>query len=108
MLDGAARVFFVEPGSVASCGADTPVAAVERAVFWIGDWHLDQTDHYVVHRVASVDALAELDRTGWTPIEHDTVLGWRWWSTDELRATSERFWPADLPEILDRLHRRSV
>ena len=49
--------------------------------------------------------MTDLDRSRWTQIEQDTVLGWRWWSADELRATSERFWPADLPDVLDRVSR---
>lgn len=103
VLDAAARELFEETGIVAAFGSDTPVAAVERAVFRIGDWHLDQTDHYFVHRPA--DDVADLDRSRWTQIEQDTVLGWRWWSADELRATAERFWPADLPDVLDRVSR---
>jgi 8-oxo-dGTP pyrophosphatase MutT (NUDIX family) len=103
VVDAAARELFEETGIVAAFSADAPVAAVERAVFRIGDWHLDQTDHYVVHRLD--DALGDLDRSGWTQMERDTVLDWRWWSAGELRATSEWFWPADLPDVLDRLNR---
>jgi 8-oxo-dGTP pyrophosphatase MutT (NUDIX family) len=103
VLAAAARELFEETGIVAAFPPDATVAAVERAVFAIGDWHLDQTDHYVVHRVEA--QLTDLDRSRWTQIEQDTVLGWRWWSADELRATSERFWPADLPDVLDRVDR---
>lgn len=106
VLDAAARELFEETGIVATLPPDASVATVERAVFRIGDWLLDQTDHYFVHR--SDAEVVEIDRSRWTQIERDTVLGWRWWGADELRATSERFWPADLVEVLDRVSRRSA
>ena len=105
VLDAAAREMFEETGIVAVFDPATAAVAVERAVFRVGDWHLDQTDHYVVHRLAPGDAVPELDRSRWTTIERETVLGWRWWSAAELRATSELFWPADLPDVLDRVNR---
>ena len=103
VLAAAARELFEGTGIVAAFGPDTAVVAAERAVFRVGDWHLDQTDHYVVHRLAAADVFA-LDRTRWTAIEQDTVLGWRFWSADELRTTSEPYWPADLPAVLDRVN----
>jgi hypothetical protein len=33
-------------------------------------------------------------------IERDTVTGYRWWSRQELAATAEAFFPAELPELL--------
>ena len=100
MLDAAARELFEETGIEASFAPDTPVVARERAVFRVGTWHLDQTDNYVVLRV---DARPELDRSRWTEVERNTVLDWRWWTAAELRESGELFWPADLPDVLDRL-----
>ena len=98
--EAAARELFEETGIEASFAEDTPVVARERAVFRVGDWHLDQTDNYFVLRV---DVRPQLDSRRWTQIERETVLEWRWWSAGELRRSGELFWPADLPAILDRL-----
>ena len=100
VLDAAARELFEETGIEASFAADTAVVARERAVFRVGAWHLDQTDNYVVLRVA---AQPDVDRSRWTQIERDTVLGWRWWTAPELRASAELYWPVDLPDVLDRI-----
>jgi 8-oxo-dGTP pyrophosphatase MutT (NUDIX family) len=54
-----------------------------------------EEDYYVV-RVGEVQvSLANLD-----PIERETVTGYRWWSREELAATTEAFFPAELPELL--------
>ena len=55
-----------------------------------------QEEDYYVLRVGEVQVtLANLD-----PIERDTVTGYRWWSAQELAATTEAFFPAELPELL--------
>ena len=100
VTQAAARELFEETGIQASFADDSTVVARERAVFRVGDWHLDQTDNYFVLRV---DARPELDRSRWTEIERKTVLEWRWWSARELRESGELFWPVDLPVILERL-----
>ena len=100
LLDAAARELFEETGIEASFDEDTSVVARERAVFRVGEWHLDQTDSYVVLRVG---VRPDVDDARWTEIERATVVGWRWWSATELKASGELFWPADLPAILDRL-----
>lgn len=45
----------------------------------------------------------ELDTGGFNQIERDTILAYRWWSLDELRATSDRTGPVDLADRLERL-----
>jgi 8-oxo-dGTP pyrophosphatase MutT (NUDIX family) len=55
-----------------------------------------QEEEYYVLRVGEVQvSLANLD-----PIERETVTGYRWWSPQELAATTEAFFPAELPELL--------
>jgi 8-oxo-dGTP pyrophosphatase MutT (NUDIX family) len=55
-----------------------------------------QEEDYYVLRVGEVPVtLANLD-----PIERETITGYRWWSRQELAATTEAFFPAELPELL--------
>jgi 8-oxo-dGTP pyrophosphatase MutT (NUDIX family) len=46
---------------------------------------------------------ATVDITGFTELEARTVLEHRWWSVDELVATTDVFYPARLPELLPEL-----
>ena len=55
-----------------------------------------QDEEYYVLRVGQVQvSLAHLD-----DIERETVTGYRWWSRQELAATTEAFFPAELPGLL--------
>lgn len=55
-----------------------------------------QEEDYYILRVGKVQvSLANLDE-----IERDTVTGYRWWSRQELAATTEAYFPAELPELL--------
>lgn len=38
---------------------------------------------------------------GWTEEERSTIQQWRWWTTDEMRETSDTFLPDWLPELLE-------
>ncbi|MCM2425382.1 NUDIX hydrolase [Streptomyces sp. RKAG337] len=35
--------------------------------------------------------------------QEDGILEWRWWTPEELAATTEALWPPQLPELLARL-----
>ena len=59
-----------------------------------------QEEHFYAARVPG----AEPDRAGWTEVERRIVVDHRWWSAAELRATADRFFPADLPDLVDTLH----
>ena len=55
-----------------------------------------QEEVYYILRVGNVQvSLENLD-----DIERETVTGYRWWSREELAATTEAFFPAELPELL--------
>jgi ADP-ribose pyrophosphatase YjhB (NUDIX family) len=38
-----------------------------------------------------------------TDDERELLLGWRWWTLDELRASDETVYPADLAELVERV-----
>jgi len=55
-----------------------------------------QEEDYYLLRVGMVQvSLANLDE-----VERDTVTGYRWWSREQLAATTEAYFPAELPELL--------
>jgi hypothetical protein len=49
--------------------------------------------------VAHVDAF-EPTTTGWTELERRALLGLRWWTVDDLRATDETVYPATLADLV--------
>lgn len=55
-----------------------------------------QHEDYYLLRVG----LVEVSLAGLDDVERDTVTGYRWWSRQELAATAEPFFPAELPELL--------
>ncbi|MDT5035550.1 MAG: hypothetical protein QOE03_735 [Micromonosporaceae bacterium] len=63
-----------------------------------GQWYRQEQAYYLVR----VDSWL-VDFGGFNAIERATVDAYRWWSADELRATDERFYPSDLPDLLRRL-----
>jgi len=61
-------------------------------------WYRQEQEFFVVR----VDSW-QVDFAGHNAIERASVDAYGWWSVDELRATGERFYPAELPELLTRL-----
>jgi len=58
-----------------------------------------QEEDYFVLRVGEVRvSFADLD-----PTERRVVTRYRWWNRGELTVTADRFYPAELPELLRRL-----
>lgn len=74
------------------------VLTTRRLWSWQGREY-DQVDHFFLARVAEFDpAPAYL-----TEMEQQTLLGHRWWSVADLRASGERFLPADIADVLERV-----
>ena len=67
--------------------------------FRFGGGHYRQSEDYFLLRAAPFDATP----TAHSDLELMAVLGTRWWSRDELRATPEQVYPEELLEVLDRL-----
>ena len=67
--------------------------------FSFGGADYRQSEDYFVLRTPAFPAVP----TGFSDLEMVAVLGTRWWSRDELRATTERVYPEELVEVLDRL-----
>ncbi|WP_432564767.1 NUDIX hydrolase [Kineococcus sp. SYSU DK003] len=59
-----------------------------------------QTEEFFVHRVG---AGFEVDRTGWTDLEHESVSESRWWVPAELLAAAVTYYPPDLVRLLAEL-----
>ena len=58
-----------------------------------------QSEEYFLLRTACFEAVP----TAFTELELAAVRGTRWWTREELRATSERVYPEELVDVLDRL-----
>jgi 8-oxo-dGTP pyrophosphatase MutT (NUDIX family) len=53
--------------------------------------------------LATLTDAAAVDTAGFTDLENRTVLGHRWWSADDLRATTATIYPLRLAELLPGL-----
>lgn len=58
-----------------------------------------QHETFFLVRVPSHD----VDASGWTDLERESVHGWHWWPLDELEASGERVYPRALVVHLRRL-----
>ena len=67
--------------------------------FRFGGADYRQSEDYFLLRTRAFPAAP----TAHSDVEMVAVLGTRWWSRDELRATRERVYPEELVEVLDRL-----
>ena len=67
--------------------------------FPFGGDHYRQSEDYFLLRTDAFDAAP----TAHSDVELVAVLGRRWWTVEELRATAERVYPEELLEVLERL-----
>jgi len=68
-----------------------------------GYWYR-QDQEFFLHRV-SVPAF-EVSIAGHDEVEQGSISGYRWWSVPELLATTEAFYPVELPALLRELLER--
>ena len=98
--DAAVREAAEEIGYDATIPSDAePVLITRRTWAWSGTTY-DQTDHFFAVRVPHRFEPAPRHLT---PPERWALLGHRWWSADELLATSETLLPVDLGDVLTGL-----
>ncbi len=80
--------------------ADIGTPVHERQLFFDFEWEsFRQTEQFFLVRTERF----ALDDRAWTDLERRSLLGYRWWTTDELRATTETIFPENLIELLDGL-----
>jgi 8-oxo-dGTP pyrophosphatase MutT (NUDIX family) len=72
------------------------VIATPVAEFDFDNVSYRQTERFFAIAVAPFEPHA----AGWEPIEHEALLGYRWWTVDELRATTERLYPSELAAVV--------
>ncbi|MGC4805353.1 NUDIX hydrolase [Micromonospora sp. DT233] len=93
---GAARELAEETGlRLAPAELGEPVRR-ETIRFPFAGVRYQQEQDFFLARVSSW----EVDTAGFNAVERASVTGHRWWSADELAATTERYYPADLPALL--------
>jgi hypothetical protein len=75
------------------------VLVTRRLWSWAGVTY-DQVDHFFSARVAPG---LEVVPRGLTDIETQTLIGYRWWSSADLRASGEIVEPPELADLLEAL-----
>jgi 8-oxo-dGTP pyrophosphatase MutT (NUDIX family) len=76
-----------------------PVVHRRTTEFSFGGQAYRQAEDYFLVRVDGHEVVP----THLTEIEAAAVLGYAWWSVEELRSSDQRIYPEELPELLDAL-----
>jgi 8-oxo-dGTP pyrophosphatase MutT (NUDIX family) len=92
----ALRELWEESGIKASAGELIGPVWHRTTEFSFAGMRFWQEEDYYVLRVGDV----QITQANLDPIERDTITGYRWWSREELAATTEVFFPAELPELM--------
>jgi ADP-ribose pyrophosphatase YjhB (NUDIX family) len=96
----AARELFEETGlRVAPADVLGPVHHDVAEFPFAGQWYRQEQDWFWVRAPEWT-----MDTSGFEPVERAYIDAWRWWSADELRATDEVWYPAELADLVDRVH----
>jgi 8-oxo-dGTP pyrophosphatase MutT (NUDIX family) len=89
-----------EVGLDIALAPDAEAVLVTRRLWSWGGIEYDQIDHFFLARVPAASDIAP---RGLTDVERQTLLGFRWWTSAELRSTAEVLLPQDLGDVLDRV-----
>ncbi|GAA4031868.1 NUDIX domain-containing protein [Allokutzneria multivorans] len=93
----AARELTEETGLVAPVDELVGPVWVRREQFTFGGKDVDSVEQFFLLRWAKQ---WEIDTSGFTQLELDTIEHHRWWSARELAATRDRVYPVQLRELL--------
>jgi 8-oxo-dGTP pyrophosphatase MutT (NUDIX family) len=100
----AVRELHEETGIAIDLADDAESVLVTRRLWsWAGVSY-DQVDHFFLARVP---AGLVVEPRSLTPVERATLLGHRWWSLPELRASNATIEPSQLADVVQRLVRAS-
>lgn len=99
LREGAVRELFEETGLRCKATDLGPPVHAEESEFDFAGMHITQHHTFFVLRV---DA-HEVDTSGFEALEASSIVEHRWWTRDELRATSDSVYPRDLVRLLDRV-----
>ena len=98
--ESAVREAYEETGITLHLAPDAPEILTTRRLWSWRELHFDQTDHFFCARVP---AGVPVHPRGLTEVEMSTLLGHRWWTVDELRATDATVLPPQLADVLAAL-----
>lgn len=76
-----------------------PIVFIRRFTWDFEGQHYDQEEWFFLVRTTTF----EPSSSEWTDTETATIRGHRWWSIDELRATTQTVFPEGLTDELERL-----
>jgi len=97
----AARELAEETGIMLDPTAFSPARWTRDCTYQHRGRRILQHEQIVLARVQ--DRAPELMTGGRTQTEVDDILGYRWWTVDDLRSSTERFFPGRVPRVLDDL-----
>lgn len=98
-VQAAVRELREETGLVVQAEAMGAVVHERMTEFAFGGRRYRQAEQYFLLRVGA----HAVDTAGFNAIEVASVLGHRWWGRQELAATDERVYPAELLDLLARI-----
>jgi 8-oxo-dGTP pyrophosphatase MutT (NUDIX family) len=95
--DAAARELLEEIGVRVELG-DADAVHIDRESFRFNGRVYEQTNHYFVVRLAAGTSLVV---AGADEVEQSVLIGERWWTSAELRATAEVVYPVGLADLVE-------